>query len=129
MGSLIGLIVLIVNSLLASIFIFSNLGKMGKFKNSSWVPIEREIKNRMKFLMAINFILFLSSLILLFKNIISAQVSLLSIIIFGGVFIFFLFKLMRDNQYFSKSNKFYNTVYMMSLFLLTIDVLLSFYNL
>lgn len=129
MVSLICLIMLIVNSLLASIFIFSNLGKMGKFKNSLWVPIEREIKNRMKFLMTINFILFLSSLILLFKNIISAQVSLLSIIIFGGTFIFFLFKLMRDNQHFSKSNKFYNVIYMSSLFLVTVDVLLSFYNL
>ncbi|QQM14776.1 hypothetical protein CPT_MarsHill_242 [Staphylococcus phage MarsHill] len=129
MGSLIVLIMLIVDLLLASIFIFSNLGKMGKFKNSLWIPIEREIKNRMRFLMTINFILFLSSLILLFKNIISSQVSLLSIIVFGGIFIFFLFKLMRDNQYFSKSNKFYNTIYMASLFLVTIDVLLSFYNL
>ncbi|WRM43397.1 hypothetical protein [Staphylococcus phage LY01] len=129
MESLMVLIILMVDLLLVLVFIFSNLGRMGKFKNSFWIPIEKEIRNRMKFLMAINFILFLSSLILLSKNIISAQVSLLSIIIFGGTFVFFLFKLMRDNQYFSKSNKFYNVIYMLSLFLATIDVLLAFYNL
>lgn len=113
--NLITMVSLITYTLLVLMFVFSNIGNMK----------QNTVIKQMKLLFSISFILLISNFVMLFNDYIDPRVSLLSIIVFGGSFIFFLFKSIDKNNV----SSLYKNIYMVSLFVLTINTVMALYKL